>query len=41
MIVTDFVVFGFEDGQLTLLELMPRTTLVEVEAMATAVFAIR
>ncbi len=38
MVITDLAVFGFVDGQLTLLELMPRVTIEEVEAKTTAVF---
>jgi 3-oxoacid CoA-transferase len=39
MIITDLAVFGFVEGQLTLLELMPGATLEEVLGKTTAVFA--
>jgi 3-oxoacid CoA-transferase len=38
MIITDLAVFTYPDGKLTLIELMPNTTLVEVRAKTSAVF---
>ncbi|MCA9916623.1 MAG: 3-oxoacid CoA-transferase subunit B [Anaerolineales bacterium] len=41
MVITDLAVFGFVDGELTLLELMPGATLEEVEGKTTAVFKMK
>ncbi|MBC6992011.1 MULTISPECIES: 3-oxoacid CoA-transferase [Hymenobacter] len=38
LVITDLAVFGFEEGQLTLLELMPGATLAEVRAKTSAQF---
>lgn len=38
LVITDLAVFGYPNGQLTLLELMPGTTLEEVRAKTTATF---
>lgn len=41
MVITDLAVFRYEDGQLTLTELMPNATLEEVRAKTTASFTER
>jgi len=41
MIITDLAVFEFEDGRLTLKELMPGATLNEVRTMTAAKFVER